>query len=363
VVIEATTNAWHIYDQLEPLVGTVVVADARQVKQIATTATKTDRHDVLILAQLLRADLIPAVWVPPTHVRELRSLIAHRERLTRMRVMCFNRLHSMLHRYAFQPPKGSLDAQKHRAWWSSVPFSITERLRVDQDLELIDSIDAQLQKVDDALAELSKEEPWVEEMPYLLQVPGVGWLTALTLLAAIGDIKRFESAQKLVGYAGLGAGVHKSGTRHQTGGITKEGRRELRRVLVEAAHTAVRRHPHWKAVFERLEVRIGTQKAIVAIARKLLIAIWHIWHKRQLDLHGDVDYIGIKLWSWAGALSLEQRGRLTPTQWTRVQLMRLGIGHERTHIVRGTTRRRLPSVEQVLALRPELRSLVAVAPG
>jgi transposase len=66
VVIEATTNAWHIYDQLEPLVGKVVVADARQLKQIAETATKTDRHDVLILAQLLRADLIPAVYCFPS---------------------------------------------------------------------------------------------------------------------------------------------------------------------------------------------------------------------------------------------------------------------------------------------------------
>jgi transposase len=275
-----------------------------------------------------------------------------------MRVMCFNRLHSMLHRYAIQPPKGSLDARKHRAWWSSIPFSTTERLRVDQDLELIDSIDAQLHKVDAALAELSMQEPWVEEMPYLLQVPGVGWLTALTLLAAIGDIVRFESAQKLVGYAGLGAGVHKSGTRHQTGRITKEGRRELRRVLVEAAHAATRTHPHWKAVFERLEMRIGTQKALVAIARKLLIAIWHIWHEHQLDVRADVDYIGIKILSWAWKLSEKQRKGLTPGQFLRAQFIRLGIGHERTHIVRGAVRRRVAAIEEVLALQPELADVL-----
>ena len=94
VVIEATTNAWHIYDQLVPLVGRVVVAHPPKVKQIAAARVKTDKHDVLILAQLLRADLIPEVWVPPPHVRELRALISHRQRLLRARTQGRNRLHS-----------------------------------------------------------------------------------------------------------------------------------------------------------------------------------------------------------------------------------------------------------------------------
>jgi transposase len=363
VVIEATTNAWHIYDQLVPLVGKVVVADARQVKLIASARVKTDRHDVLVLAQLLRAELVPEVWVPPVSIRELRSLLAHRERLTRMRVMCLNRLRSILHRYNIKAPAGSIDAQKHREWWRQLELSLPERLRVEQDLGMVDTIDAQLKKLDAGLAEMSARKEWASELRYLLQVPGVGWLTGLTVLAAIGDIERFESAQKLVGYAGLGAGVHASGTRHQTGRITKEGRRELRWVLIEAAQTAVRRHPHWKRQFERLEARIGRQKAIVAIARKLLVAIWHVWHKRTVDVHGDEDYIGIKLWSWGRALSEAQRGGLSVTQWTRLQLLWLGIGHHKTHIVRGLTRRRLPSVEEVVALCPGLAEELAAAPG
>jgi transposase len=105
-------------------------------------------------------------------------------------------------------------------------------------------------------------------VPYLLQLPGIGLITAMTILSAIGQIERFPTAKKLVGYAGLGAKVHPSGQTHRTGGITKQGRRELRRVLIEAAWTAVRYDQHWHEQFERLAYRIGAQKAIVAIARK-----------------------------------------------------------------------------------------------
>ena len=97
VVIEATTNAWHSYDQVLPLVGRVVVAHPTKVKQIAARV-KTDKHAVLILAQLLRADLIPEVWVPPLHVGDLRALISHRQRLLRARTIGRNRLHSLIHR-------------------------------------------------------------------------------------------------------------------------------------------------------------------------------------------------------------------------------------------------------------------------
>lgn len=176
-----------------------------------------------------------------------------------------------------------------------------------------------------------------------------------------------------MGYAGLGASVHASGTHYQTGRITKEGRRELRRVMVEAARAAVRCAGRRRRLYARLEVRLGGNKAAVAVARKLLVAVWHVLHERAVEEEGDVDYIGIKLWCWGRALSDEQRGGLTRTQWTRAQLIRLGIGHERTHSVRGTSRRRLPTVEEVLALWPELREEgrlveelveeVAAAPG
>jgi transposase len=81
----------------------------------------------------------------------------------------------------------------------------------------------------------------------------------MRVLAAIGDITRFPSAKHLVGYAGLGASVHESGETHRGGHITKEGRSDLRGVMVEAAWVAVEHHAHWKAQFERLSARIGNE--------------------------------------------------------------------------------------------------------
>ena len=92
VVIESTTNAWHVYDLLEPLVAEVLVANPIKVKQIACARVKTDKKDTLILARLLAANLVPTVWVPPKRVRELRQLVSHRRRMANMHTQVVNRL-------------------------------------------------------------------------------------------------------------------------------------------------------------------------------------------------------------------------------------------------------------------------------
>jgi transposase len=361
VVIEATTNAWHIYDQLVPLVGRVVVAHPPKLKQIAAARVKTDKHDVLVLAQLLRADLIPEVWVPPPPVRDLRALISHRQRLLRARTMGRNRLHSLLHRYNLTAPAGELFAAKHREWWTTLELTVTERLRVDHDLATLDHLERQIAAVEAELHRLSTTPLWAEQVPYLVQLPGIGLITAMVLLSAIGEVTRFPAAQQLLGYAGLGAGVHSSGKTHRTGRITKEGRRELRWVLVEAAQTAARTHPYWHREFARLERRIGEKKAMVALARKLLVVIWHVLHGQSADQRADAERVAFKLMVWSWKLTDTQRGGLTSRQFIRAHLIRLGIGHELTHITRGGTRRPLASVEEVLALRPELRGPAAAA--
>ena len=96
----------------------------------------------------------------------------------------------------------------------------------------------------------------------------------MTLLAASGDSARFPAAKHLVGYSGLGAGVPDSGQTHHGGPITKQGRREIRAVMIEAAWVAIAHHPQWQREFHRLAPRIGRGKAVVAIARKLLVVVW-----------------------------------------------------------------------------------------
>jgi transposase len=356
VVVEATTNTWTTYDLLAPLVGRCVVANPLHVKWIANARTKTDNQDVLKLAHLLAADLVPEVWVPPLQVRELRGLVAHRRGLITTQTRVKNHLQSVLHRYYLEAPSGRAFAQKNRSWWEGLSLSTTERLCVRQDLRSLDHVAEQLNDVDEELRRLSTIAPREEDVPYLVQLPGFGLLTAMTVLAAIGDVSRFPTAKHLVGYAGLGAGVHDSGLTHQGKGITKTGRRELRRVLVEAAWSAVNTHPYWKREFQRLSRRKDPNQAVVAIARKLLVAVWYVLSERVSDKHAVPDMVAFKLMVWSWKLNDEERGGLTSRQFIRYHLMRLQLGADLTHILTGkNTKRLIAPPEEVLAVKPELR--------
>jgi hypothetical protein len=143
---------------------------------------------------------------------------------------------------------------------------------------------------------------------------------------------------------------------HRDKRITKQGRRDLRAAMVEAAHAAVQSHQTWKREYTRLAARIGEQKAIVAIARKLLMLVWEVWSKRTADRHADAEQVAFKLMLWSWKLTDAQRGGLKTRQFIRAHLLRLGIGAELEVVVRGAMRRRVASIEEVLALCPELRA-------
>ena len=356
VVLEATSNAWWCYDQVAPLVGRAVVANPLQVKWIAAAAVKTDKHDAIKLAKLLAANLIPEVWVPPPPVRELRALLAHRYALVKQRTAAKNRLHSILHRHNLTPPAGDLFAQHNRDWWAHLDASPTERLRARHDVATLEHLRHQLADLDTELGRLSMTTPWREQLPYLVQLPGFALLSAMTILAATGDISRFPSAKKLVGYAGLGAGVHASGQSHRDGHITKQGRRDLRRVLIQSAWAAANTHPHWKAAFERLARRKPQGVAIVAMARKLLVAVWHVLTERAADHHADPVMVAAKLMRWSWQLTPEQRGGLTSRQFIRYGLLHLQLGDDLRRFTYGGQPRAVSPPEDILALFPELRA-------
>jgi transposase len=282
-------------------------------------------------------------------------LISHRRRLVSQQTAAKNRLNSVLHRHNIVPPKGKLFNQDNQPWWLALELPPSEKLRVRQDLATLLHLKPQLDEIEAELARLSVTDPWANSMTYLVQLPGIGMLTAMTVLAAIGDVTRFPSAKKLVGYAGLGARVYASGHTHRSGSITKQGRRELRSVLVEAAWSAVRFDPHWQEQFERLAHRIGKQKAIVAIARKLLVVIWHVLTAAETDRRADADRVAAKLMLWAWQLGQQQRpARLSPGQFIRFHLLKLGLGDDLDFIVRGGAKRLIPSLEQLKADRPDL---------
>jgi transposase len=327
VVLEAGPNAWFIHDLLEPLVGEVVVVHPYHVKLIAASMVKTDKIDTLVLARLLAVNILPAIWVPPNHVRELRALVSHRRRLVKQRTAAKNRLHSVLHRHNVTPLAGDLFSESSQEWWSNLPVPKSELLRARQDLSIIDHLNTLITEVDAQLAQQSKSKYWADQVPFLIQLPGIGLLSAMTILSAIGDITRFPTAKKLVGYSGLGAKVHISGRTRRTGGITKQGRRELRSVMVESAWIAVRTHPHWQTKFAYLEKRIGKQKAIVAIARKLLVVVWNVLSHVAVDRRADVEAIARSFMTWGARHKLATGLGLSRAEFVRHELDRLGIGH------------------------------------
>lgn len=343
VVLESTTNAWHLYDQLVPHVASVAVANPLLIKWISSANVKTDGHDTLKLARLLAAGMIPTVWVPPEAVRQLRALVSHRQRLIRQRTQARNRLHSLLHRHNLTPPEGELFGAAQREWWQHLAHQPMERLLVTQDLQLLDTVEPLIEQVEQQLCLESVKDPWATQVPFLVQQTGIGILTAMILLAAIGDITRFPHAPQLVGYAGLGTTVHDSADTHHHGGITKQGRRDLRAAMVEAAWTAVTHNLYWKTRFEHLCRRLSKEKAIVAIARQMLVVVWHVWHDREPDQHTEVTAIARKLMTWAEQGGKTMRQGLTATQFVRVQLDRLGIGQDLTELRYGSHLYKLPA--------------------
>jgi transposase len=328
VVLEATGSVWDLVDLLVPVVGDVKVAHPALVQLIAAARVKTDVRDALHLARLLQAGLIPEVWIPPKPIRDLRALITHRERLVRQRAQARNRLQSLLQAHRIVPAVKQPYSAAQRSWWDQLSLSPVEALRVEQDLSIMQAVDALVERIYQELQRLSVDALWAEDIPYLMQIPGFGLITSMTVFAAIGDITRFASAKKLVGYSGLGASVHASGQTYRTGQVTKQGRRELRGALVEAAWMAVQTHPHWREQFERLAARLGRQKAIVAIARKLLVVVWYVLSTHGADRHALAPAVARKLVRWGkrGGELVRQGAPLA--EFVRHHLDQLGIGGE-----------------------------------
>jgi transposase len=340
VVLEMTTNTYDVYDTLLPLVHSVTVVHPPHVALVTRVPVKTDEKAALALAQLHAVGLLEGIWIPPAEVRDLRALVAERLKLVRMQTQVKNRLHSVLHRCHVVLPSGCAFSDKNRSWWTELEVGPLERARIGGYLETLEFIERQVDNLDACLAQAVASDP---RLPLLVQLPGIGFVVATTVLAAIGTIARFASAKALVGYAGLGARVHDSGETHKTGRITKTGRRELRSVMVEAAQAAARTHPFWKDELARLEGHLGRPKAIVAIARKLLVVVWHVLTGETVDRHALPVKVANSLLGLAYRIGVSNLpDGQSAAGFTREQLDRLGVGQELTEIPWGTKRRKLP---------------------
>jgi transposase len=340
VVLEMTTNTFQLHDDLQPYVFSVTVVHPPHVALITRAQVMTDKIAARTLAKLHAVGLLPPVWVPPPEVRDERALVAQRSKMLRLSTQAKNRLHAVLHRHHLLPPEGDPFTPGKHEWWLGLEVSALERARIQCDLDVLVFAQTQIAHLEEAMTALAAQD---ERVLLLVQIPGIAWLTALTLLAAIGDISRFPTAKHLVGYAGLGVRVHDSGQTRHSGRITKAGRRDIRAAMVEAAHTASRTHAHWREELARLEPRLGKNKAIVAIARKLLVTVWHVLTEGCADRFADPEQVARKLLRHAHQLGREHRPEgQTPAQYVREQLDRLGQGVDLTAIRCGSRTIPLP---------------------
>lgn len=280
VALEATGNTWAIASLLASQAARVVVSNPAKTRAIAEARIKTDKVDAAILAELLAADYLPSVWMPDEHTAALRRQVQRRAHIVRQRTRLKNQVQAILHRnLVVRCPAADLFGIKGRAWLAEQDLPADERAAATALLRQLDFHADELALIDKDLAQVALGRGDVRR---LMTIPGVDATVALSIVAAIGDVSRFRTPERLVSYFGLNPRVRQSGNQAATHGrITKAGPGYARGMLVEAAFSASKAPGPLRAFYQRVRARRGLQVAIVATARKLTVLCWHLMIKNE----------------------------------------------------------------------------------
>lgn len=276
--VRAVVEACSFWPAFRAAVGQQVelrLAHSQQVKAIAAAKLKNDRIDSATLAHLLRCDLLPEAWMTDEGTRELRLQVRTRATLVRQRTRLKNQVHAILHQHGLKHGVTDLFGKAGRNWLKQAPLGEKARRAVTTYLELIDGFTGHVQQQDREVKQFVAADPRAR---WLMTIPGIGPYSAMLLLAEIGDIGRFADKGGLSNYAGLVPWVRESADKRRSGGITRVGSPWLRWIMVEAAQVAVRSSPAARKYFERLAGRKPRHVARVALARKLLCAVYALLH-------------------------------------------------------------------------------------
>jgi transposase len=275
------TGARFVHDTLEQHGWDVRIADAHRVKGLAPLACKTDKIDARVLALLSHRELVPEIWLPDPRVRAEREQARFRLHLVKHKGMLKNRIHATMMTFGHPCPVSDLFGQAGRELLDRLEIPQPWRSTIDASLYMIDYLEAEITAIEHELRTGEADHPYV---PLLLTVPGIGHVLAFTIASEIGDITRFPTANKLVGYTGLCPIVRQSGDSDRRGPISKQGPKYLRWALLEATMHALR-HEAYQERYQRNKQRLGRQRgakvAQLDIARKLAEAIWHMLTTNQ----------------------------------------------------------------------------------
>ena len=279
VVMESTGSVWtNLYDRLDDRHIHVSLANPLKTKAIASAKIKSDKVDARILAHLLRSNLIAESYVPVKPLREIRALIRHRMAVVKIRTMVKNQIHAIVDKHGISCDYSDMFGKGGMEWLRGLQLPSLDKLILDNHLTHLESLNQQTDRVDEEIHRKACEDA---DVRLLLSLTGVDVYTALLIRSEIGNIERFPDYKKLVSWAGLAPSLHQSGRVEYHGSITKQGSRMLRWIMVEAATVAVNHDPRMGGFYERVKHRRGAQKAIIAVANKMLKITWFMLTRKE----------------------------------------------------------------------------------
>jgi transposase len=273
VALEATTGWRFVVEELHAIGAGVHLAEPAETAGLrgSKKRAKNDRADARHLRELLMAGRLPESWIPPQHILDLRARVRMRHTLSEQRGEWQQRIQSVLYHHGC-PPRGDLINPRGLDWLASQPLSPPAREQVDVALGMIAALEAQLTPLDQQLRSLARRHPAGKA---LMRHYGIGPITAVTILAELGDARRFSCSREAVRYAGLDITVHQSDQRRAPGHLSRQGPPALRWALFEAAQCARRRTSPDHAYYQQTAARLGGNRACLSIARKLLKRSYH----------------------------------------------------------------------------------------
>jgi transposase len=265
-----------MYDLLDELesISSVTLAHPYKVRAIASAKIKTDAIDAGTLAQLLRANLIPAAYAPTKEARSLRDMVRQRIFLVRLRTRIKNRIHTVLDRnHLAVPAVTDLFGKKGMNYLQGVELGGIEGEILRECMTLMEQLNSLIHTTEKELTRLLGDDP---RMQLLVGIPGIGKILAATITLEIDTIGRFPSAAKLAAYAGLVPSTFSSGGKTFHGRLLRHCNRWLKWAFVEAAWVSVRSSPYCRSFYERIKRRKGAPTAAAALARRLSEITWHV---------------------------------------------------------------------------------------
>jgi transposase len=252
---------------------------------------KTDRADARHLRVLLEQGRLPESWVPPAHIADLRELVRLRKTLNDQRVCWQQRIHAVLFHHGLPTPEHALCSQATRGWLQTIALPDPSRLLVATGLAQIDAADAQAAPIDRWLAVYARRQPGCRALVDALY--GVGRVTAPTILAELGDARRFRNGDAAVRYTGLDVTVYSSDGKRTAGRLSRQGPEVLRWALFEAAKSSARANAPDYAYYNQVRDRLTANRATLSIARKLVRRARHVLAGLGDDALAPVDPAGL----------------------------------------------------------------------